>query len=55
MLAGGWRNQIGIERNQQKWRPVLRPLALYNIENTHDLFVKRFWRIMRQRKLPDEP
>jgi len=38
-----------LERDQQKWIPVLRPIALSNIENAHDLFAKplTLWRIMR--------
>jgi hypothetical protein len=38
-----------LERDQQKWIPVLRPIALSNIENAHDLLAKplTLWRIMR--------
>ena len=37
-----------LERDQQKWIPVLRPIALSNIENAHDLFAKplTLWRVM---------
>jgi hypothetical protein len=37
------------ERDQQKWNPVLRPIALSDIERAHDLVAKplTLWRIMR--------
>jgi hypothetical protein len=40
------------ERDQSKWAPVLRPIALQNIEIAHDLVVKplALWRIMRSRR-----
>jgi len=38
-----------LERDQQKWNPVLRPIALENIEIAHDLIAKppTLWWIMR--------
>jgi len=41
--------QTTLGRDQQKWNPVLRPIALQFIETAHDLFVKplTLWRIMR--------
>jgi len=41
--------QTALERDQQKWNPVLRPIALQFIEAAHDLFAKplTLWRIMR--------
>jgi len=37
------------ERDQQKWDPVLRPIALSDIKRAHDLVAKplTLWRIMR--------
>jgi hypothetical protein len=42
-----------VERDQQKWKPVLRPIALQNsskIVEWHDLIAKplTLWRIMRK-------
>jgi len=36
-------------RDQQKWIPVLRPIARQFVESAHDLFAKppTLWRIMR--------
>jgi hypothetical protein len=36
-------------RDQQKWTPVLRPIARQLIERAHDLIAKplTLWRIMR--------
>jgi hypothetical protein len=36
-------------RDQQEWNPVLRPIALSDIERAHDLVAKplTLWRIMR--------
>jgi hypothetical protein len=38
-----------IAHDQQKWMPVLRPIARQSIEEAHDPFAKplTFWRIMR--------
>jgi len=38
-----------LERDQQKWNPVSRPIALENIEIAHDLIAKppTLWWIMR--------
>jgi hypothetical protein len=37
------------ERDQQKWLPVLRPIALPNVKRAYDLVAKlhALWRIMR--------
>jgi hypothetical protein len=39
-----------VERDQQKWKPVLRPIALKNSRMAHDLIAKppTLWRIMRK-------
>lgn len=39
------------ERDQQKWSPVLRPIALFFLKRAHDLIAKplTLWRIMRHR------
>jgi hypothetical protein len=39
-----------VERDQQKWKPVLRPIALQNSRMAHDLIAKppTLWRIMRK-------
>jgi hypothetical protein len=44
-----FRTRKNPERDQQKWNPVLRPIALQNIEVAHDLIAKprTLWRIMR--------
>jgi hypothetical protein len=38
-----------LARDQQKWYPVLRPIARQIIKRAHDLFAKplTLWRIMR--------
>jgi hypothetical protein len=39
-----------VERDQQKWKPVLRPIALQNRRMAHDLIAKppTLWRITRK-------
>jgi len=43
------KNKRPAERDQQKWLPVLRPIAL-QIKRAHDLIAKplTLWRIMRR-------
>jgi hypothetical protein len=44
-----FRQKKNRERDQQKWNPVLRPIALQNIQTAHDLIAgaRPLWRIMR--------
>src|SRR5260370_12186284 len=48
-LIRGW-NPVCLERDRQKWKPVLRPIALQNTGMAHDLIAKplTLWRIMRK-------
>src|ERR1017187_8683489 len=45
------KTRMNLERDQQKWEPVLHPIALQNIIIAHDLIAKplTLWRIMRPR------
>jgi hypothetical protein len=47
------RNKAGFpSADQQKWEPVLRPIARQFMKSAHDLFAKppTLWRIMRVRR-----
>jgi hypothetical protein len=54
-MAGREMRRVQLTRDQQKWKPVLRPIALQTIERAYDLFANpvhprvkpegMFWRI----------